>query len=95
MDDHSAALIFILKYGKLRELYNIGAHNERSNIDLVREICRIMDMKNAQADSHDRPITYVMNRFGHDLRYAINATKLETELEWCAKETFETAIKKP
>ena len=76
------------------ETYNIGGRNERTNIDVVRAICSWMDKLRPAESSHHDLITFVEDRPGHDHRYAIDATKLETELGWQARETFETGIEK-
>jgi len=93
VEDHARALGLILSNGVIGETYNVGGRNERRNIDVVRQICVCLDQLRGLA-SHDRLITYVDDRPGHDLRYAIDASKLETELGWRARETFETGIKK-
>jgi dTDP-glucose 4,6-dehydratase len=93
VDDHARALGIILRKGVVGETYNVGGRNERRNIDVVRQICACLDQLRGLA-SHDRLITYVADRPGHDLRYAIDASKLETELGWRARETFETGIEK-
>jgi dTDP-glucose 4,6-dehydratase len=92
VDDHARALGLILDKGRPGETYNVGGRNERRNIDVVRQICACLD--ELQSPGHDRFITYVTDRPGHDQRYAIDASKLETELGWRASETFETGIKK-
>jgi dTDP-glucose 4,6-dehydratase len=94
VDDHARALGIILDKGKLGETYNVGGRNERQNIDVVRQICSCMDEMRGLSSQHDQFITYVTDRPGHDLRYAIDASKLETTLGWRAQETFETGIKK-
>ena len=92
VEDHAKALVLILTKGRVGEKYNVGGRNERRNIDVVRRICAILDELRPQGAPHERLITYVTDRPGHDARYAIDATKLETELGWRAEETFDTGI---
>lgn len=95
VDDHARALFEILSKGQLGEKYNVGGRNERKNIDVVRTICRILDQRRPRnSGSYENLITFVTDRPGHDARYAIDASKLENELGWRAKETFETGIEK-
>ena len=94
VDDHARALLTILEKGRPGETYNVGGRNERRNIDVVRRISAIMDEVHSAGAPHERLITYVTDRPGHDHRYAIDATKLETELGWRAEETFDTGIAK-
>jgi dTDP-glucose 4,6-dehydratase len=94
VDDHARALGLILERGSPGETYNVGGRNERRNIDVVRQICACLDELRASEMPHERLITYVTDRPGHDQRYAIDAAKLETDLGWRAQETFETGIKK-
>jgi dTDP-glucose 4,6-dehydratase len=94
VDDHARALGLILSKGSIGETYNVGGRNERRNIDVVRQICLCLDQLRGLASRHDRLITYVADRPGHDQRYAIDASKLEAELGWRARETFETGIEK-
>ncbi|MBW6423193.1 dTDP-glucose 4,6-dehydratase [Rhizobium sp. XQZ8] len=94
VDDHARALDIIVERGQLGETYNVGGCNERRNIDVVTHICALMDQHRSAQGPHKRLISYVTDRPGHDARYAIDATKLETELGWKAQETFETGIEK-
>jgi dTDP-glucose 4,6-dehydratase len=94
VEDHARALALILRKGSPGRTYNVGGRNERRNIDVVRQICSIMDKLRPSGAPHDRLIEFVADRPGHDHRYAIDATKLETELGWRAQETFETGIEK-
>jgi dTDP-glucose 4,6-dehydratase len=94
VEDHARALGVILAKGRPGETYNIGGRNERKNIDVVRQICSWMDRLRPVNVSHHDHICFVTDRPGHDQRYAIDATKLETDLGWRAKETFETGIEK-
>ncbi|RYG35247.1 MAG: dTDP-glucose 4,6-dehydratase [Burkholderiales bacterium] len=92
VDDHARALLTIVEKGRLGETYNVGGRNERTNLDVVQHVCELLD-RYAPADaSHRDLITFVTDRPGHDHRYAIDATKLETELGWRAQENFETGI---
>ena len=90
VDDHARALHLILTRGRLGEKYNVGGRNERRNIDIVRRICELLDEMAPRGAPHADLIRYVADRPGHDQRYAIDATKLETELGWKAQETFDT-----
>jgi dTDP-glucose 4,6-dehydratase len=94
VEDHARALGVILAKGQPGHTYNVGGRNERSNIDVVRQICSWMDrLRPADTSCHEL-ISFVTDRPGHDQRYAIDATKLETDLGWRAHETFETGIEK-
>lgn len=94
--DHCKAIDLIFHNGKSGETYNIGGRNERNNITIVKTICAILDEKKPRNDGkkYEELITFVADRAGHDFRYAIDATKLETELGWRADETFDTGIVK-
>jgi len=94
VEDHAKALCLILERGRPGETYNVGGRNERTNLEVVRGICTTLDRLNPDGGPHDRHITYVTDRPGHDHRYAIDATKLERELGWKAEETFATGLAK-
>jgi dTDP-glucose 4,6-dehydratase len=96
VEDHAAALKVILDRGVVGEKYNVGGRNERSNIDVVRTICNLLDEVGPLPGGKAREtlISFVADRPGHDQRYAIDPTKLEAELGWRAQETFDTGIRK-
>lgn len=94
VDDHARALDLIAAKGRIGETYNVGGRNERRNIDVVRRICALMNEFNPSSRPHEDLIQFVTDRPGHDVRYAIDATKLENELGWRAQETFDTGIEK-
>ena len=94
VEDHARALDLIAERGRIGETYNVGGRNERRNIDVVKRVCTIMDGLAPKPTKHESLISYVTDRPGHDARYAIDATKLETELGWKAEEDFDSGIEK-
>jgi dTDP-glucose 4,6-dehydratase len=93
--DHARAIDVIFHNAKTGSTYNIGGHNEWKNIDLIKLLCKIMDQKLGREEGESaKLITYVTDRAGHDLRYAIDATKLKTELGWTPSITFEEGLEK-
>ncbi len=94
VEDHARALDLIAERGRVGETYNVGGRNERQNIDVVRRICQVLDRLVPGAEPRENLIEFVSDRPGHDARYAIDATKLETELGWAALENFDTGIEK-
>jgi dTDP-glucose 4,6-dehydratase len=93
VEDHAAALLRVLAEGKIGENYNVGGHNELANIDLVRLICRVLDDSLPAAAPYERLITFVADRPGHDMRYAIDATKIGRELGWKPTVTIEEGMR--
>ena len=94
VEDHARALIQVAIKGQVGETYNIGGHNEKQNIEVVQTICHILDEVKPKESSYAELITHVADRPGHDMRYAIDASKILKELGWKPQETFESGIKK-
>ena len=98
VEDHIEAILTVLKYGKIGQSYNIGGNNQIKNIDLVKQICSLMDAKTKDKpknlESSFSLIKFVQDRAGHDVKYAINAEKIKTDLGWSPNETFSTGIEK-
>lgn len=98
VDDHAKALFLVASKGKVGETYNIGGLNEKTNLEVVHTICDLLEEQDLEKPSgitnYKDLITFVKDRPGHDVRYAIDATKIERELDWTPKETFETGMRK-
>jgi len=103
VEDHARALVNVVTDGIVGETYNIGGHNEKQNIDVVKAICNILDelvpischsREGGNPEGFKSLITFVKDRPGHDMRYAIDASKIEKDLGWVPKETFETGLRK-
>ena len=96
VEDHARALYQVVTEGKVGETYNIGGHNEKQNIEVVKTICHILDELQPQENGqpYESLITFVKDRPGHDLRYAIDASKIANELNWTPTETFDSGIRK-
>ncbi|QSL94366.1 dTDP-glucose 4,6-dehydratase [Ectopseudomonas toyotomiensis] len=98
VEDHARALLKVVCEGKVGETYNIGGHNEQKNLDVVRAICALLEElaphKPSGVARYEDLITYVQDRPGHDLRYAIDAGKIERELGWVPQETFDSGLRK-
>ncbi|MDE1515552.1 dTDP-glucose 4,6-dehydratase [Vibrio sp. dsl-7] len=98
VEDHARALYKVVTEGKIGQTYNIGGHNEKANIEVVKNICSLLEElvpnKPEGVDYYQDLITYVKDRPGHDVRYAIDASKIEHELGWKPQETFESGIRK-
>jgi dTDP-glucose 4,6-dehydratase len=96
VEDHARALLRVLHHGRLGEVYNIGGHNERSNLEVVHSICDVLDELQPPPSAASRRdlIDFVADRPGHDKRYAIDPSKLQNELGWKPEENFDTGIRK-
>lgn len=98
VEDHARALYKVVTEAEVGETYNIGGHNEQKNIDVVKSICQLLEElapnKPEGVNNYLDLITYVKDRPGHDLRYAIDASKIEKDLGWTPVESFETGLKK-
>jgi dTDP-glucose 4,6-dehydratase len=98
VEDHARALYLVAKSGKVSETYNIGGHNEKRNLEVVETICDLLDElapnKPNNIKNYRELITFVKDRPGHDARYAIDAGKIQKELDWTPQETFESGIRK-
>ncbi|MEH6814618.1 MAG: GDP-mannose 4,6-dehydratase, partial [Motiliproteus sp.] len=98
VEDHARALYKVVSEGKVGETYNIGGHNEKTNLEVVQKICELLEElvpdKPAGVAHYRDLIEFVKDRPGHDLRYAIDASKIATELDWVPRESFESGIRK-
>ena len=94
--DHCSAICKVLNQGQIGETYNIGGRNEKTNLEVIKALCAVLDELKPKLDgkSYSDQITFVKDRPGHDRRYAIDASKLERELGWIPKETFESGLRK-
>ena len=95
VEDHARALFTVITKGIIGETYNIGGHNEKTNIEVVKMICDLLDeLVQLDTGSYHSQISHISDRPGHDLRYAIDASKIASELNWLPKDTFESGIRK-
>lgn len=96
VDDHAKALYLILTEGEIGRKYNVGGNAERTNIDVAKAVCHLLDelLPNSPSCPHENLIEFVTDRPGHDLRYAIDCSRIKSELNWEASETFESGLKK-
>lgn len=97
VSDHAKALLIVLENGKIGETYNIGGHNETRNIDVIRNICQLLEEfvpnKEPHIGKYEDLITFVDDRLGHDNRYAINSIKIQKDLNWTPEETFNSGLR--
>ena len=99
VEDHARALVKVATEGVVGETYNIGGHNEKRNIDVVHMLCALLEelapeQKPSSVAKYEDLITFVKDRAGHDVRYAIDASKIERDLDWVPEETFESGMRK-
>jgi dTDP-glucose 4,6-dehydratase len=98
VEDHVKALLKVVKFGVIGETYNIGGHNEKSNLEVVESICALLEKllpkKPPGLNRYEDLITFVKDRPGHDVRYAIDASKIKSELGWVPEETFDSGLRK-
>jgi dTDP-glucose 4,6-dehydratase len=94
VEDHADALLTVLERGPVGRSYNVGGENEARNIDLVRTICRLMDEMRPEGAPHERLIAFVADRPGHDLRYAIDPSRIREELGWRPSVTLEEGLRR-
>jgi dTDP-glucose 4,6-dehydratase len=96
VEDHARALVRIAEQGQIGESYNVGGHNEKTNLEVVQAICTILDeiVPDDQIGPRQNLIAFVKDRPGHDQRYAIDAAKISRDLAWIPQETFETGLRK-
>ena len=92
VEDHATALLTVLTKGVVGRSYNIGGHNEAKNIDIVRKICALLDQRRPDTAPHDRLITFVTDRPGHDMRYAIDSKRIQDELGWRPSVTLDEGL---
>lgn len=94
VEDHAQALVLVATQGRVGETYNIGGHNEKKNLEVVHSICALLDEMRPKRSSYVEQVSFVKDRPGHDLRYAIDANKIAQDLGWMPQETFETGMRK-
>jgi dTDP-glucose 4,6-dehydratase len=96
VEDHCKAILQVLEKGEAGQVYNIGGHNEKANLEVVHSLCKILDemVPDSPYHPHKNLIEFVADRPGHDRRYAIDASKIQNDLGWKPEETFETGLRK-